>query len=286
MNILDGRQAKLEILKSLKDRIEKINPKLGLVVIQVGEDPASNVYVRQKEKMANSLNYDFSHLKLPENVKEEELLNLIDTLNKNDKVDGILVQMPIPKHLNSKRIQNAINPLKDVDGLTDINMGKLVHGTDSLVPCTPAGILDLLNLNNIEIAGKNVVIIGRSDLVGKPLAALLTNQNATVTLCHSKTNNLKEYTKLADILIVAIGKPNFITADYLKEGSVVIDVGINRLENNKLCGDVDFASVAPHTSYITPVPGGVGPMTVAELAKNTYKARILRKNNGKKRIEP
>lgn len=277
MNILDGRQAKIEILKSLKDQIEKINPKLGLVVIQVGEDAASDVYVHQKEKMANSLNYDFSHLKLPENVSEEELLNLINELNQNDKVDGILVQMPIPKHLNAKRIQNAINPLKDVDGLTDINMGKLIHGTDSLVPCTPAGILDLLNLNNIDVAGKNVVIIGRSDLVGKPLAALLTNQNATVTLCHSKTNNLKEYTKLADILIVAIGKPNFITADYLKEGSVVIDVGINRLENNKLCGDVDFASVAPHTSYITPVPGGVGPMTVAELAKNTYKARILRK---------
>lgn len=277
MNILDGRQAKIEILKSLKDQIEKINPKLGLVVIQVGEDAASDVYVHQKEKMANSLNYDFSHLKLPENVSEEELLNLINELNQNDNVDGILVQMPIPKHLNAKKIQNAINPLKDVDGLTDINMGKLIHGTDSLVPCTPAGILDLLNLNNIEIAGKNVVIIGRSDLVGKPLAALLTNQNATVTLCHSKTNNLKEYTKLADILIVAIGKPNFITADYLKEGSVVIDVGINRLENNKLCGDVDFASVAPHTSYITPVPGGVGPMTVAELAKNTYKARILRK---------
>lgn len=277
MNILDGRQAKIEILKSLKAEIKELNTKLGLVVIQVGEEPASSVYVRQKEKMASSLNYNFRHYKLREDIREEELLNLISKLNQDDNVDGILVQMPIPRHLNAKRIQNAISPLKDVDGLTDINMGKLVHGTDSLVPCTPAGILDLLNLNNIDVAGKNVVIVGRSDLVGKPLAALLTNQNATVTLCHSKTNNLKEYTALADILVVAIGRPNFITKDYVKEGSVVIDVGINRLENNKLCGDVDFASVAPIASYITPVPGGVGPMTVAELAKNTYKARILRK---------
>ena len=279
MNILDGRQAKIEILKSLKDQIEKINPKLGLVVIQVGDDPASDVYVNQKAKMAFSLNYNFSHYRLPANVSEEEILNLINKLNQNDHIDGILVQMPIPKHLNAKRIQNAISPFKDVDGLTDINMGKLVHGTDSLVPCTPAGILDLLKLNNIEVAGQNVVIVGRSDLVGKPLAALLTNQNATVTLCHSKTRNLKEYTKLADILVVAIGSPNFITKDYVKEGSIVIDVGINRLKDNTLCGDVDFASVAPIASYITPVPGGVGPMTVAELAKNTYKARILRKNN-------
>lgn len=277
MEILDGKQAKIQILNSLKEEILKLDTKLELAVIQVGEDPASSVYVRQKAKMAEMLGYRFNHIKLNENVEEEKLISLIDALNRDRFTDGILVQLPIPKHLNAKRIQNAISPLKDVDGLTDINMGKLVHGVDSLVPCTPMGIVDLLDIYNINLSGKNVTIVGRSDLVGKPLASLLTNRNATVTLCHSKTNNLKEFTRLADILVVAMGKPNYITRDYVTEGSVVVDVGINRLENNKLCGDVDFNSVAPISSFITPVPGGVGPMTVAELAKNTYKAHILRK---------
>ena len=276
MNLLDGKQAKAKILESLKEKTNKLDTRLGFVVIQIGEDPASSIYNNQKEKMAHFLNYDFKNIKLAETVSEEEVIGLINTLNNDDTVDGILVQMPIPKSLNAKRIQNAIHPLKDVDGLTDVNAGKLVHDNDALVPCTPAGVLDLLNLNNIEVSGKNVVIIGRSNLVGKPLATLLSNHNATVTLCHSKTNNLKEHTRLADILIVAIGKPNSITKDYVKDGSVVIDVGINRLEKNKLCGDVDFDSVAPIVSYITPVPGGVGPMTVAHLAKNIYKAHILR----------
>ena len=181
--------------------------------------------------------------------------------------------------LYSKKIHNAIDPYKDVEGLTDINMGKLVHGVDTLVPCTPYGILDLLRIYNIPVEGKNVTIIGRSDLVGKPLASLLTNENATVTLCHSKTKNLKLFTNTADILVVAIGKPNFITSEHVKEGAVVIDVGINRLSDGSLCGDVDFESVKEKASFITPVPGGVGQMTVAELAKNTYKAHVLRKNN-------
>lgn len=277
MEILDGKQAKIQILNSLKEEILKLDTKLELAVIQVGEDPASSVYVRQKAKMADMLGYIFNHIKLSEDIEEEKLISIINGLNRDRFTDGILVQLPIPKHLNAKRIQNAISPLKDVDGLTDINMGKLVHGVDSLVPCTPMGIVDLLDIYNINLSGKNVTIVGRSDLVGKPLASLLTNRNATVTLCHSKTNNLKEFTRLADILVVAMGRPNYITCDYVNKGSIVVDVGINRLENNKLCGDVDFNSVAPVSSFITPVPGGVGPMTVAELAKNTYKAHILRK---------
>ena len=278
MEILDGRKAKLEILNSLKEKLLGLDSKLGLTVIQIGEDPASKVYVRQKEIMANNMGYNFNHIKLSAAITEREVLDLIERLNEDDRIDGILVQMPIPCHLNSKKIQNAINPYKDVDGLTDVNMGKLVHNVDTLVPCTPYGILDLLKIYNIPVEGKNVTIVGRSDLVGKPLASLLTNENATVTLCHSKTNNLKLFTSMADILVVAVGKANFINSEYIKEGAVVIDVGINRLPDGSLCGDVDFDDVKETVSYITPVPGGVGQMTVAELAKNTYKAHVLRKN--------
>lgn len=277
MNLLDGKKVKIEMLDELKTKVKSLNEVLGLVVIQIGNDPASNVYVKNKEKMANDLGYKFSHLRLDENVEENYVLSIINKLNNDDSIDGILVQMPIPKQLNCKRIQNAINPLKDVDGLTDINMGKLAHEIDSLVPCTPIGILDLLKYYNISLEGKNVTIVGRSDLVGKPLASLMTNNNATVTLCHSKTINLKEFTKISDILVVAIGKPNFITSDYIKDGAIIIDVGINRMPDNSLCGDVDFESVKDKVSFITPVPGGVGQMTVAELGKNTYKAHILRK---------
>ena len=276
MKLLDGKEVKLKILEDLKQKLLNLNEKLGLVVIQIGNDPASDVYVRQKKKMAEDLGYNFNHINLDENVNEDEILAIIDKLNNDDMVDGILVQMPIPSTLNVKRIQNAILPYKDVDGLTDINIGKLVHNEDSLVACTPMGIIDLLDYYNIDIEGKNVVIIGRSDLVGKPLASLMINRNATVTLCHSKTINLDFYTKNADILVVAIGKPNFIKRDSVKDGAVIIDVGINRMANGMLCGDVDFDSVAPIVSYITPVPGGVGPMTVAHLAKNIYKAHILR----------
>ena len=276
--ILDGKEVKLKVLEELKEKLTKLDRNLGLVVIQVGNDPASNVYVRQKNKMAENLGYNFNHIKLDSNITEKELLSIINELNNNDLVDGILVQMPIPKSLDTKRIQNAIMPDKDVDGLTDINMGRLVHNRESLIPCTPIGIIDLLDYYNIPIEGKNVVIIGRSDLVGKPMATLMTNRNATVTLCHSKTSNLEFYTKSADILVAAIGIPKYIKENMVKEGAVIIDVGINRMEDNSLCGDVDFDNVKDKVSYITPVPGGVGQMTVAELAVNTYKAHILRKN--------
>lgn len=278
MQLLDGKKAKLELLEDLKRKLIQLDRQLGLVVIQVGEDVASDIYVRQKNKMAISLGYHFNHIKLDENVSEEELLTIIDKLNNDTLVDGILVQMPIPKRLDAKRIQNAISPDKDVDGLTDINMGRLSHNKDALVACTPMGIIDILNYYNLPIEGKNVVIIGRSTLVGKPLASLMTNNNATVTLCHSKTENLSFYTRNADILVAAVGKAKFITKDMIKEGAIVIDVGINRMEDNTLCGDVDFDDVKDKVSYITPVPGGVGQMTVAELALNTYKAHILRKS--------
>lgn len=278
MKLLDGKEVKLKTLEDLKQKLLNLNEKLGLVVIQIGNDLASDVYVRQKKKMAEDLGYNFNHINLDENVNEDEILAIIDKLNNDDMVDGILVQMPIPSTLNVKRIQNAILPYKDVDGLTDINIGKLVHNEDSLVACTPMGIIDLLDYYNVDIEGKNVVIIGRSDLVGKPLASLMINRNATVTLCHSKTTNLDFYTKNADILVVAIGEPNFIRKDNVKEGVIIIDVGINRMTNGMLCGDVDFDNVKDKASYITPVPGGVGQMTVAELALNTYKAHIFRKS--------
>ena len=277
MELLDGKKVRQKMLSELKEQIKK--EKVGLAVIQVGEDEASKVYVRQKEKMAEELGFKFEHIKFDESVSEEALLNKIDELNENDLIDGILVQMPIPKHLNASVVQNRINPLKDVDGLTDVNAGCLMHNKDALVPCTPQGIIDLLKYYGIEFSGKNVTIIGRSDLVGKPLASLMINNNATVTLCHSKTKNLSLFTTNADILIVAVGKAKLIKKDYVKEGAIIVDVGINRQEDGKLCGDVDFENIKDKVSYITPVPGGVGQMTVAELAKNTYKAHILRKDN-------
>ncbi len=276
MKLLDGKIVKKTVLAELKEKVSKEKRPLGLVVIQVGEDPASVVYVRQKAKMAEKVGFNFNHIKLDSSVSEEELLNKIDEFNNDDNVDGILVQMPIPKHLNPKTIQNAISPLKDVDGLTDINMGKLMHNEEALVPCTPLGIMDLLKHYGIEVAGKRVVVVGRSDLVGKPMLALMINADATVTLCHSKTKDMSKITKKADILIVAVGKANFIKAEDIRNGCVVIDVGINRMSDGSLCGDVDFNSVKDKVSYITPVPGGVGQMTVAELGMNTYKAYLLR----------
>ena len=273
--LLDGKTVKKELLEKLKEELLTLPRQLGLTVIQVGEDPASKVYVGQKEKMALEVGYNFNHVKLDENVTEEELLKVIDELNADELVDGILVQMPLPKHLDAKKIQNRVDPFKDVDGLCDINAGKLMHNVDTLVPCTPYGIMSMLEHYEIDVTGKNVVVIGRSDLVGKPIAQLMQNANATVTVCHSKTANLTEYTKMADILVVAIGKANFITGDMIKENAVVIDVGINRVDG-KLVGDVDFTSAEEIASYITPVPGGVGQMTVAELAENTYKAYLLR----------
>lgn len=282
MELLDGKVVKKKVLEDLKEELKSLERPLGLVVIQVGEDEASKVYVRQKEKMAKELGFKFEHIKLAETVKQEELLETIDRLNEDETVDGILVQMPIPKHLDSKIVQNRINHLKDVDGLTDVNAGCLMHNKDTLVPCTPEGIVDLLKHYDIELSGKNVTIIGRSDLVGKPLASLMVNNDATVTLCHSKTKNLKLFTENADILIVAVGKAKLIKKEYIKDGAVIVDVGINRLEDGSLCGDVDFEDVKDKASYITPVPGGVGQMTVAELANNTYKAYKLRKKQNNK----
>ncbi|MEG1899953.1 MAG: bifunctional 5,10-methylenetetrahydrofolate dehydrogenase/5,10-methenyltetrahydrofolate cyclohydrolase [Bacilli bacterium] len=276
MIILDGKKVKEEMLKQLKEKLLLVNRPLGLTVIQVGNNSSSNVYVKQKEKMANYLNYNFKHLKLASNIKETELLNIIELENNNDLVDGIIVQLPLPKHLNPSIIQNKILPHKDIDGLTNLNSGKLVSNSDCLIPCTPLGILDILNYYHITITGKHVVIVGRSSLVGKPLLNLMLNNNATVTICHSKTTNLKDITNLADILIVAIGKKHFITSDMVKDNAVVIDVGINS-ENEKLYGDVDFDNVKDKCSYITPVPGGVGQMTVLEVGYNVYKAYQLKK---------
>ncbi len=277
MELLDGKLVKKEELLKLKEKLLELKEKLTLVVIQVGNDEASNIYIKQKSKMAEDVGMNFKHIKYDADIKEEELLEEIEKLNNDESVTGIMVQMPISKHLDAKKVQNAIIPSKDVDGLTDTNMGMLVHGNkDALIPCTANGIIDILDYYNIDAEGKNVTIIGRSDLVGKPLAALLTNRNATVTLCHSKTKDLKEHTKKADILVVAVGKPKLVDESYVKKGAVVIDVGINRVDG-VITGDVDFESVKDKVSYITPVPGGVGPMTVSNLGKNTYKAYTLKR---------
>ena len=277
---IDGRDLKERKLNDLKFKLDNLGSQLGLAVLQVGEDEASKVYIRQKENAANSLGYTYIHKHFPSDVTQEEVINEIELLNNNDCIDGIIVQMPLPKHLNESDIQNTIDPLKDVDGLTYVNAGKLVQNVPGLIPCTPKGIIDILDNYEIGIEGANVVVIGRSILVGKPIATLLTNRNATVVLTHSKTKDLDSITRNADIIIAAVGKANFVTEDMVKDGAVVIDVGINRLDG-KLCGDVDYNNVKDKCSYITPVPGGVGPMTVYELMNNVYEAHVLRKKAGK-----
>lgn len=273
--ILDGKKLKEKKLNILKEETSKLDKKLTLCVIQVGEDTASEIYVNQKKKMADFVGFAFKHIKLKNDVSEDYLLSIIDKENKDDKTTGIIVQMPLPSHINETKIQNAIDYHKDIDGLSDINTGRLVHSRKALISCTPKGILELLKEYNIKIESKHVVIVGRSNLVGKPLVNLFLNENATVTICHSKTKNLKDYTITADILISAVGKKNLITKDMVKQNAVVIDVGITR-ENNKLYGDVDFDNVFNKASYITPVPGGVGPMTVTELGYNVLEAYQLR----------
>ena len=274
--ILEGKTLKNKILKELKEEINKLEKKPTLVVIQVGNDSASNIYVSQKEKMSNEIGINFIHKKLEYTITEKELINIIEKYNKDNNVDGILVQMPLPKHINENNIQNAINYQKDVDGLTDINAGRLLHNKDSLVACTSLGIIELLKYYDIDIKSKNVVIVGRSNLVSKPLYSLFLNNDATVTICHSKTNNLENYTKEADILVVAAGKKHLITKNMVKEGSTIIDVGINRI-NDVIYGDADFDNIKS-IANITPVPGGVGQMTVAMLGKNVLKAYYLRRN--------
>lgn len=271
MKILDGKLVKTEILKNLKKEVEKLERKPGLAVIQVGDDSASKVYVAQKEKMAKELGYKFKHIKLDKEVSQEELEATVKKINSDKTIDGLLVQMPLPKHLDSRKVQNLIKEDKDIDGLCDINAGKLTHNVDCLMPCTPKGIMDILKHYKIDVEGKNVVIVGRSDLVGKPLASMMLNAHATVTLCHSRTKNLASITKKADILVAAVGKRGIITKEMVKHKTIVIDVGINRVDG-KIYGDVDFDSVKEKASYITPVPGGVGQMTVAELGENVLKA--------------
>lgn len=258
-------------MAELKEK--NINP--GLAVIIVGDDPASRVYVNNKKKACDEIGIYSEEYALPEETSEEELLVLIRKLNGKKEINGILVQLPVPKQINEETIINAIDPKKDVDAFHPVNVGKIMVGNFDFVPCTPAGVMELIDESGIDVAGKECVVVGRSNIVGKPQAMLLLHKNGTVTICHSKTKNLKEKTKQADILIAAVGKPNFITGDMIKEGAVVIDVGINRIAEKKLVGDVDFESAEKVAGAITPVPGGVGPMTIAMLMKNTVKAAII-----------
>lgn len=272
--LIDGKIISAFVKDRVKNEVAALKEKgitTGLAVIIVGEDPASKVYVNNKKKACEALGIISEEYALPENTTQEELLALIDTLNKKESINGILCQLPLPKHLNEEIVINAISAEKDVDAFHPVNVGKIMQGNYDFVPCTPAGIMEMLAYEGIEIAGKTCVVIGRSNIVGKPMSMLLLHKNGTVTICHSKTQNLKEVCKSADILVAAVGRPNFVTADMVKENAVVIDVGINRVDG-KLVGDVNFDEVSKKASYITPVPGGVGPMTIAMLMQNTLTA--------------
>jgi len=273
--IINGKQIAEDIREGIRQEMEQLKTtgfQPGLAVVLVGEDPASQVYVRHKEKACHDLGYYSEVHRLPSTTSQEELLAMVDQLNKQENINGILVQLPLPKQIEEKAIINAISPEKDVDGFHPISVGNLVIGDDSLLPCTPAGVIELIKRAGVEISGKHAVVIGRSNIVGKPVSLLLQRENATVTMCHSRTSNMKELAKQADILVVAIGKANFVDASYIKPGAVVIDVGVNRLENGKLAGDVDFESATQVCGPITPVPGGVGPMTITMLMQNTLVA--------------
>ena len=275
MELIDGKLISQTIKDELKERVAELKKRGhsgSLAVIQVGNDPASSIYVKNKKKACEYIGIGSVSYELSENTSEAELLNIIDELNNKPEIIGILVQLPVPKHINEDKIIRAISPAKDVDGFHVENVGALCVGERGFVSCTPAGVIQLLKRSNVEIAGKHCVVIGRSNIVGKPMALLMLRENATVTVCHSKTQNLKEICKSADILIAAVGKPRMINSEFVKEGAVVIDVGIHRDENNKMCGDVDFDDVKDHVSKITPVPGGVGPMTIAMLMNNCVEA--------------
>jgi len=275
--IIDGKKVSADIKNELREKVAKLkenNIEITLCVIQVGSDPASCVYVKNKKKACEDIGINSISYELPEETTQKELIDLIQELNNRPDVNGILVQLPLPKHIDENVIINTISPEKDVDGFHPINVGNLSIGQKGMISCTPAGIIQLLKRYNISIEGKECVIVGRSNIVGTPMAMLMLRENATVTICHSRTKNLAEVTKRADILIVAMGKPKFINGDYVKEGAVVIDVGIHRNENNKLCGDVDFDDVVDKVSAITPVPGGVGPMTIAMLMYNCVETAV------------
>ncbi len=279
--IINGKYVSSEVRNGLKEEIKEFIDKTGitpgLAVILVGNNPASAVYVRNKHKACLEVGINSYEITLPEQTTEQELISKIDELNGDPNVHGILVQLPLPKHISEEKIINRISPDKDVDAFHPANVGKIVIGKYDFIPCTPAGIMELLHFYNVDITGKECVVIGRSNIVGKPMSLLLLAENGTVTVCHSRTKELKEVTKRADILVVAIGKPNFVGADMVKPGAVVIDVGINRKEDGKLCGDVDYDQVEPIASMITPVPGGVGPMTITMLLKNTLTAAKISK---------
>lgn len=273
--IINGKEIAQTIKDEMRDEVRALKEEgksCCLAVIQIGNDPASSVYVANKKKACEYIGIDSLSYELPEDTSEAEVLELIDKLNDAAEVHGILCQLPLPRHIDEKTVLNRISPQKDVDGFHPKNVGSLVVGDFGFVSCTPAGIIELLKRSNVEMEGKYCVVIGRSNIVGKPMALLMLRENATVTICHSRTQNLKEICKQADILIVAVGKPLFVTKEFVKKGAVVIDVGIHRDENNKLCGDVDFKDVEPLVSAITPVPGGVGPMTICMLMKNCLEA--------------
>ncbi|MDD4370622.1 MAG: bifunctional methylenetetrahydrofolate dehydrogenase/methenyltetrahydrofolate cyclohydrolase FolD [Anaerostipes sp.] len=276
--IIDGKAISAQIKDEVKEEVAKLKGQgreIALAVIQVGSDPASSVYVRNKKRACEYVGIESVSYEVSEDTTQEELLELVEKCNKDPKIRGILVQLPLPKHMDEDEILLAIDPKKDVDGFHPVSVGNMVIGEDGFLSCTPAGIIQLLKRSNISIEGKECVVVGRSNIVGKPMAMLLLRENGTVTICHSRTKDLKEVCKRADILVVAIGKPKFIDDSYVKDGAVIIDVGIHRNENNKLCGDVDFEKVEPKAFAITPVPGGVGPMTIAMLMQNCLESNKI-----------
>lgn len=273
--IINGKEVSSAVREQITSEVELLKKNgitPGLAVIIVGNDPASKVYVNNKKKGCEQTGMNSFEYALPEETTTDELIALIDKLNNDSDVHGILCQLPVPKHIDEEKVLNAISPEKDVDAFHPVNCGKVMTGDYKFAPCTPSGMIEMLKYYNIDISGKHCVIIGRSNIVGKPMAMLMLENNATVTICHSKTDNLSEIAKQADILVAAVGRPKFVTADMVKDGAVVLDVGINRMSDGKLCGDVDFDNVASKTSFITPVPGGVGPMTITMLLKNTLEA--------------
>ncbi len=277
MKIIDGKEVSQYIKTRIKNEAEQLGIKPGLAVILVGNDPASHVYVNNKKKACEFCGFYSKSFELPENTTQDELLKLIDTLNADDEIHGILVQMPLPKHIDETAVIERIIPSKDVDAFNPVNVGKIMTGDFDFLPCTPAGVMELLKYYNIDVAGKHCVVIGRSNIVGKPMSMLMLHTNATVTICHSRTTNLVDIVSQADIVVAAVGRAGFVTKDMVKDGAVVVDVGINRNSEGKLCGDVDFENVSEKASYITPVPGGVGPMTIAMLMQNTLTSAKLSK---------
>jgi len=279
--LIDGKQISEQVKDRVSAEVKTLNEKgieVGLAVVIVGDDPASRVYVNNKKKACERCGIKSFEYALPKETTEEELLDLVEKLNNAPEVHGILVQLPVPKHIDDHKVIEAISPTKDVDAFHAVNVGKIMIGDFDFLPCTPSGCMELIDSTGVSIEGKNCVVIGRSNIVGKPMAMLLLHRNGTVTICHSKTQNLKEICKNADILVAAVGRAKFVTADMVKEGAVVIDVGMNRDENGKLCGDVDFEAVKDIAGYITPVPGGVGPMTIATLMQNTVTAAKIQNN--------